>query len=125
MALTHQVMIVPESFLEMNKDLDVHLENNKVVTTDVFADVFAVVAMNKSYLSDHNDLIRFFPVKVLDLFERYFTELIDYAFGNREELKIKKHDIIWFTTARRAYDRSMREFAALVPRPLIPEILRE
>ena len=94
-ALTHQVMIVPESFIKMNKVLNVHLENNKVASTDVFADIFAVVAMNKSYLSDHNDMIRFFPSKVLDLFERYFTELIDCAFGNREELKTKKLDIIW------------------------------
>lgn len=94
-ALSHQVMMIPESFIEMNKELDVHLKNNTVVTSDVFADIFSVVVMNKSYLAEHNDLIRIFPSKVLDLFERYFTELIKYAFDNREELKTKKLDIIW------------------------------
>jgi len=94
-ALTHQGMIIPDSFIEMNKELDVHLENNKVDSTDVFADVFAVVAMNKTYLADHNDLIKFFPSKVLDLFERYFSQLLEYAFEKREELKTKKLDISW------------------------------
>lgn len=93
--LTHQAMIIPDSFIEMNKELDVNLENNTVTSIDVFADVFSVVAMNKSYLSEHNDLIKLFPSRVLDLFERYFTELIEFAFENREELKTKKLDIIW------------------------------
>lgn len=94
-ALSHQVMMIPESFIEMNKEIDVHLKNNTVVTSDVFADVFSVFVMNKSYLAEHNDLISIFPSRVLDLFERYFTELIKYAFDNREELKTKKLDIIW------------------------------
>lgn len=103
-ALTHQVMIIPDSFIEMNKELDVHLENNKVDSTDVFADVFAVVAMNKSYLEDHNDLISFFPSKVLDLFEHYFTELLKYAFDNRDVLKTKKLDIIWSNKGKTVND---------------------
>lgn len=95
-ALTHQAMIIPDSFIEMNKELDVHLENNTVKSSDVFADVFSVVAMNNSYLADHNDLIRFFPSKVLDLFECYFTKLIEFAFNNKLVLKNKKLDISWF-----------------------------
>lgn len=103
-ALSHQVMMIPESFIEMNKELDVHLENNTVVATDVFADVFSVVVMNKSYLAEHNDLIRFFPSEVLDLFERYFTKLFEYAFNNKEELKIKKFDIIWSNDGKTVND---------------------
>lgn len=94
-ALTHEIRIIPESFIKMNKVLDVHLENNTIETTDVFADIFSVVAMNKSHLAEHNWLISHFPSKILDLFECYFDKLLKHALENRQKLKDKKLDIIW------------------------------
>jgi len=94
-ALSHQVMVVPDSFIEMNKELKVHLSNGTVAATDVFADVFSVVTMNRSFLAEHNDLIPRFPSKVLDLFERYFDKLFQFALDNKEELKNRKMDISW------------------------------
>ncbi|WP_088226121.1 hypothetical protein [Desulfosporosinus sp. FKB] len=99
-ALTHQGMMTPDSFIEMNKELDVYLENNTVVSAEVFADIFSVVVMNNSYFAVHNDLIRIFPPEVLDLFKCYFKMLFEYALENKEVLKTKKLDIIWANSGK-------------------------
>ena len=94
-ALTHDTMSIPESFIEMNKVLDVHLENNTIIASDVFADVFSLVTMNKSYLAEHNLMISHFPKKALDFFEYYFDKLIKHALENKDVMKHKKVDIVW------------------------------
>ncbi|HEY5563311.1 MAG TPA: hypothetical protein VIK72_16455 [Clostridiaceae bacterium] len=93
--LTHQASVIPESFIEMNKILEVKLENNTIETADVFADIFSVVVMNNSYLAEYNSLIEFFSSKVLELFEYYFDLLIKHALEDLEKLKEEKVDIIW------------------------------